>query len=78
LSRREKIVAKTGYFLEKQFLTKGVGGRKVELDEINDLLLEISSSTMEAVPDTPSIKEEGGALDENQGVLAKQTDHRST
>jgi hypothetical protein len=30
------FVAKTGIFLEKEFLAKGVGGRKVELDEIVD------------------------------------------
>jgi hypothetical protein len=28
--------AKTGIFIEKEFLAKGVGGRKVELDEIVD------------------------------------------
>jgi hypothetical protein len=33
---------------------------------------------MEAVPSTPSIKEEEGAPDENQGVLTKQTERRST
>jgi hypothetical protein len=72
------IVAKTGIFLEKEFIAKGVGGRKVELDEIIDPSLEIPSSTTEAIPDAPSIKEEVGAPDENQGVLTKQTDRMST
>jgi hypothetical protein len=72
------FVAKNGFFLEKEFLTKGVGERKVELGEIDEISLEIPSSATKIVPDTPSIKEEVGAPDENQGVLAKQTNCRST
>jgi hypothetical protein len=72
------FVAKTRIFLEKEFLTKGVGGSKVELDEIVDPSLEIPSSATEEVPDAPSIKEEVGAPDENQGVLTKKTDRTST
>jgi hypothetical protein len=72
------FVAKTGIFLEKEFLPKGVGGRKVELDEIVDPSLEMPSSVMEAVPNEPSIKEEEGAPNENQGALTKQTERRST
>jgi hypothetical protein len=68
---------KTGQFLEKEVLTRDVGGRKVELDEIDDPSLEIPSSTTEEVPDVPSIEEEEGAPDENQGDLAKQTERRS-
>jgi hypothetical protein len=71
------FVAKTGYFIEKEFLTRGVGRRKVELDEIDDLSLEISSREMEAVPDVPSIEGEEGVPNENEGVLAKQTERRS-
>jgi hypothetical protein len=70
-------VAKTGTFLEKEFLVKGVDGRTVELDEIDDPSLKIPSSTMEVVPDVPSIGEEEGTPDENQGVLIEQTEHRS-
>jgi hypothetical protein len=55
-----------------------VGGRKVELDEIIDPSLEIPSSAMETVPDVPSIEEEVGVPDENQGTLTKQTNRRST
>jgi hypothetical protein len=55
-----------------------VGGRKVELDEIVDPSLEIPSSVTEVVPNAPSIEEEEGAPDENQDVLVKQPEHRST
>jgi hypothetical protein len=70
-AERKTFVAKTGIFLEKEFLAKGVGGRKVELDEIIDLSLEIPSSVTKAVPNAPSIEEEEGAPDENRGVLTK-------
>ena len=45
------FVAKNGSFLEKEFLSKEVSGRKVELDEItvSTPLLE-SSSSQEPVP----------------------------
>ena len=33
------FVAKTKHFLEKEFLSKGVSGRKIDLDEIFDLSL---------------------------------------
>jgi hypothetical protein len=60
------FVAKTGIFLEKVFLAKGVGGRKVEPDKIINNSLKIPSSTMEAVPNAPSIEEEVGVPDENE------------
>jgi hypothetical protein len=78
LAEGKTFVAKTRIFLEKEFLAKGVGGRKVELDEIVDPSLEIPSSATEAVPHAPSIKEEVGVPDENHDVLAKQTDRRCT
>jgi hypothetical protein len=59
------FVAKTGAFLEKDFLTRGVSGRKIKLDKIDDPSLEVPSSTTEVVPDVPSIKEEEGAPDTN-------------
>jgi hypothetical protein len=55
-----------------------VGGSKVELDEIVDSSLNISSSVTEAFPNAPSIEEEEGAPDENKGVLTKQTESKST
>ena len=38
------FVAKNGSFLEKEFLSKEVTGRKVELDDIVEPSLEIASS----------------------------------
>jgi hypothetical protein len=61
-----------------KFLTKGVSGRKVELDEIVNPSLKIPSSVTEAIPNAPSIEEEEGAADENLGELAKPTERRST
>jgi hypothetical protein len=71
------FVAKTGIFLEKEFLANGVSGRKVELDEIVDPSLEIPSSITKVVPNAPSIEEEEGAPHENHGELAKQTERKS-
>ena len=57
LSRSEgkTFVAKNGSFLEKEFLSKEVSGRKVELDEVNAPapLLE-SSSSQKSVHVTPT------------------------
>jgi hypothetical protein len=50
---------------EKEFLTRDVGGRKIELDKIDDPSLKIASSAMEAVPVVRSIEEEEGLPDEN-------------
>jgi hypothetical protein len=61
-AKGKPFVAKAGTFLEKEFLTKGVSGRKLELNEIIDPSLEIPSSVMEAVPNAPSIEEEEGRL----------------
>ena len=49
------FVAKNGSFLEKDFLSKEVSGRKVKLDEVTVLasLLE-SSSSQKSVPVTPT------------------------
>ena len=38
------FVAKSGSFLEKEFLSKEVSGRKVELDEVIVPSLELESS----------------------------------
>jgi hypothetical protein len=72
------FVAKTGIFLKKEFLAKGLGGRKVEPDEIIDNSLKITSSTTEAVLNAPSTEEEVGAPNENEGILTKQTECKST
>ena len=49
------FVAKSGSFLEKEFLSKEVSGRKVELDEVivPAPLLE-NSSSQKSVPVTPT------------------------
>ena len=39
------FVAKAGHFLEKEFLTKSVGGRKIELNEIVNPPLQIEGTT---------------------------------
>ena len=54
-SEGKTFVAKNGSFLEKEFLSKEVSGRKVELDEVTvpAPLLE-SSSSREPVPVTPT------------------------
>ncbi|KAK1652774.1 hypothetical protein QYE76_070579 [Lolium multiflorum] len=49
------FVAKNGAFLEKEFLTKEVTGRKVELDEIDEsILVDQSSAVPEVVPVPPT------------------------
>ena len=42
-SEGKVFVAKNGSFLEKEFLSKGVSGRKVELDEVIEPSLELES-----------------------------------
>ena len=54
------FVAKNGSFLEKEFLSKELRGRKVELDEVivPSLLLESSSSQKSVPVTTTPISEE--------------------
>ena len=56
---------KTGTFLEKEFLAKGVSGRKVDLDEIVDPELKIPSGATEAVPETFSTDGVGETVEES-------------
>jgi hypothetical protein len=60
------FVAKNGSFLEKEFLSKGVNSRKVELDEVIETPLhELASGTApETVPVVTS-PNEVGANDED-------------
>jgi hypothetical protein len=76
-AKGKTFVAKTGAFLEKEFLMRDVSGRKIELNKIDDPSLEVPSSTTEAVPDVTSIEEEEGAPDMNQGAIVEQTERRS-
>jgi hypothetical protein len=71
------IVAKSGTFLEKEFLTKGLSGRKIELDEIVDPSLQVPSGAMEDVPKLPS-REGEGAHDDDHGNHIEETTRRST
>ena len=45
ISKGKIFVAENGSFLEKEFLSKEVSGRKVELDEVNVLSPELESSS---------------------------------
>jgi hypothetical protein len=67
------FVAKNGSFLEKEFLSKEVSGRKVELDEVTEPSLELESSTApEVVPASPAPTEEE-ANDEDHETLNDAT-----
>ncbi|MCL8568099.1 DDE-type integrase/transposase/recombinase [Proteus mirabilis] len=58
-SEGKTFVAKNGSFLEKEFLSKEVSGRKVELDEvITPPLEQDSSAAREVVPVAPTPTEE--------------------
>ena len=60
----ETFVAKNGSFLEKEFLLKEVSGRKVEHDEVIELVLAMpSSAELEDVPEQPSAPEESNDND---------------
>ena len=74
------FVAKNGSFLEKEFLSKEVSGRKVELDEItvSTPLLE-SSSSQEPVPVTTTpISEEANDNDHETSDQVTTEPRRST
>ena len=74
------FVAKNGSFLEKEFLSKEVSGRKVELDEItvSTPLLE-SSSSREPVPVTTTpISEEANDNDHETSDQVTTEPRRST
>ena len=59
-SKGKIFFAKSGSFLEKEFLSKEVSGRKVELDEVTVLapLLESSSSQKSVLVTTTPISKE--------------------
>jgi hypothetical protein len=52
-SEGKVFVAKNGSFLEKEFLSKEVSGRKVELDEVTEPSLELESSAASEVVSAP-------------------------
>ena len=69
-------IAKSGTFLEKEFLAKGVSGRKIELDKIIDPALEIPSEpslsgATEGVSEQPSAEEVGANNDNDHDDFEK-------
>jgi len=77
-AKGKTFVARTGTFLENEFLAKGVSGRKIELDEIVDPSLQILSSATEAVPKLLSnMEEETIDADQNNDIEAPEV-RRST
>ena len=74
------FVAKSGSFLEKEFLSKEVSGRKVELDEVIVPSLELgSSSSKKSVPLMPTpISGEVNDDDHEASDQVTTEPHRST
>src|SRR3954462_10703963 len=74
------FVGKNGSFLEKEFLSKEVTGRKVELDEVVEPSLELASSAApEVVPVAPTpIREEPNDDDHETSVEVATEPRRST
>ena len=59
------FVAKTGHFLEKEFLSKELSGRKIDLDEVTDQSLQLDEMATEFVlePSSTVGVEENGQND---------------
>ena len=71
------LVAKNGTFLEKEFLSKEVSGRKVELDEVIVPSLELESSTSEkSVPVMPTPTREEANDDDHETLDQVTTEPR--
>ncbi|KAK1611446.1 hypothetical protein QYE76_035119 [Lolium multiflorum] len=71
------FVAKNGTFLEKEFLTKEVTGRKVELDEIEEsLLVDQSSAVPENVPVPPTPTTEEANDNDHETLYETATEPR--
>ncbi len=78
--KARSFVAKNGSFLEKEFLSKEVSGRKVEVDEVivPSLELEIRSS-QKTVPVMPTpTREEANDNDHETTDQVTTKPHRST
>ena len=78
--KAKRLFAKFGSFLEKEFLSKEVSGRKVELDEVTvpAHLLE-SSASNKSVPVTPTpISEEANDDDHESSDQVTTEPRRST
>src|ERR1041385_8072770 len=68
-SEGKTFVAKTGHFLEKEFLLKELSGRKIDLDEMTDQSLHLEETATEVVPEPSSVvgAEENGQNTTNKG-----------
>ncbi|KAK1629912.1 hypothetical protein QYE76_004227 [Lolium multiflorum] len=79
-SKGKIFVAKNGSFLEKEFLTKEVTGRKVELDEVDEpSLIDQSSAVPEEIPVQPApIGEEANDEDHETSNEEATEPRRST
>src|ERR1041384_7715300 len=64
-SDSKTFVAKTGHFLEKEFLAKELSGRKIDLDEVTDQSLQLEEMATEIVlePSSTVGAEENGQND---------------
>src|SRR6187401_309520 len=80
ISEGKILVAKNGSFLEKEFISKEVSGRKVELDEVIVPSPELESSTSQKlVPVIPTpISEEGNDDDHETSDQVTTELRRST
>jgi hypothetical protein len=72
-SKGKVFVAKNISFLEKEFLSKEVSGRKVELDEVIEPSLELESSATPEVVLVPSAPTREEANDEDHETLNDAT-----
>src|ERR1041384_2692058 len=54
-SEGKTFVAKTGCFLEKEFLSKELSGSKIDLNEMIDQSLQVEEMAMEVVPEPSSV-----------------------
>ena len=61
----QKFVAKTGHFLEKEFLSKELSGRKIDIDEVTDQSLQLEETATKIVlePSSTVGAEENGQND---------------
>ena len=74
------FVAKNSSFLEKEFLSKEVSGRKIEIDEVIEPVLEMpNSAELENVSEQPTPpEEEANDIDHNAPDKAATEPRRST
>ena len=79
-SEGKLFVAKNGSFLEKEFLSKELSGRKIELDEVVEPLLQPESSAAQKDVSVAPASVEEKANDDDHGASDQVTiePHRSS